>query len=329
MLVPILFGAGQPMIVLTRMSDGRSSSSWAALIAARSGVEVVDVVDRLHVPAVGLEAPGDVLAVEAQRRRAVERDRVVVVHVDHAPEPELAGERRRLRRDALHEVAVGADDVRAVVLHLCAVALTQEALGHRQADAVGEALAQRAGRDLDARRDVDAVALGVARRDRAPLPELLDVVQRDVVAGQVQRRVQPHRAVARAEHEPVPIRPRRILRVVVHDLAEEDVRERRHRHRHPGVAGVRCLRRRPWRASGRCRSPGARDRWREGRSCAQYPTCAQDLCDPSVHDPAGGADRLQRALAVAGPDLDRARARGVDGDGEALAEGVERGRRTQ
>ncbi len=44
-----------------------------------------------------------------------------------------------------------------------AEALAQEALGDRHADAVGEALAERAGRDLDAGRDVDAVALGVAR----------------------------------------------------------------------------------------------------------------------------------------------------------------------
>ena len=55
------------------------------------------------------------------------------------------------------------DRVDAVVLDLGAVALAQEALGHRHADAVGEALAERAGRDLDARRDVDAVALRVAR----------------------------------------------------------------------------------------------------------------------------------------------------------------------
>jgi len=40
--------------------------------------------------------------------------------------------------------------------------LAQELLGERHADAVGEARAERAGRDLDARRDVHAVALGVA-----------------------------------------------------------------------------------------------------------------------------------------------------------------------
>jgi len=53
-------------------------------------------VDGADVPAVGLEALVGVLAVEAQRRRAVERDVVVVVEVDDPAEAELAGERRGL-----------------------------------------------------------------------------------------------------------------------------------------------------------------------------------------------------------------------------------------
>ena len=128
-----------------------------------------------------------------------------------------------------------------VVLDLRAVALAQEALGHRHADAVGEALAQRPGGDLDARRLVDLVALGVARRLRLPLAEVLEVVHRDVVARQVQRRVQEHRAVAGAEHEAVAIGPVRIGRVVVHVAREEQVRRGRHRHRHARVSGVRLL----------------------------------------------------------------------------------------
>ena len=152
-----------------------------------------------------------------QLGRAVEGDVVVVVEVDEPPEPELAGQRRRLGRDALHEVAVGDDRVDAVVHDLGAVALAQEALGDRHADAVGEALAERAGGDLDAGRHVDAVALGMAGRERAPLAELLQLVQAQVVAAEVQRGVEQHRAVAGAEDEPVAVGPVRVLRVVVHD----------------------------------------------------------------------------------------------------------------
>ncbi len=229
------------MIDFTRISVGWLSFSSPALIARLERDEVVGVVDRQHVPAVGLEALVDVLAVEAQRRRAVERDVVVVVEVDEATEPELPGERRGLRRDALHQVAVGDDRVRAVVHDLRAVALAQVLLGHRHADAVGEALAERAGRDLDAGRHVHAVALGVAGRDRSPLAEVLDLVERQVVAREVQDGVQEHRSVAGAEHEAVAIGPRRVRRVVGHDATEEEVRRRRHGHRQAGVPGVGLL----------------------------------------------------------------------------------------
>ena len=156
------------MIDFTRISVGCVSWRLAFVDRRLERDEVVGVVDLEHVPAVGLEALGDVLDVEAQRRRAVERDRVVVVEVDEPAQPELAGQRRRLGRDALHQVAVGDDRVDVVVHHLGAVALAQEALGHRHADAVGEALAERAGRHLDAGGDVDAVALRVARASASP-----------------------------------------------------------------------------------------------------------------------------------------------------------------
>ena len=202
---------------------------------------VVGVVDVGHVPAVRLEALVDVLAVEAQRGRAVERDVVVVVEVDDPAEAELAGERGRLGGDALHQVAVGDDRVDVVVLDVLAVVLAQELLGERHADAVREARAERAGRDLDAGRDVDAVALGVARGQRAPLAKLLELLHREVVARQVQDRVEQHRAVAGAEDEAVAIGPRRIGRVVAHDAAVQDEGGGRHGHRQAGMAGVRLL----------------------------------------------------------------------------------------
>jgi hypothetical protein len=77
-------------------------------------LEVVDVGDPRDVPAVGREARRDVLA-EVQRRRALERDAVVVVEDGELAEPEVAGERRRLRGDALHHVAVAGQHPRPVV----------------------------------------------------------------------------------------------------------------------------------------------------------------------------------------------------------------------
>ena len=76
----------------------------------------------------------------------------------------MAGERARLGRDALLEVAVGGDHEGVVVDDLVAGAVEargQHALGERHADGVGDALAERAGRDLDAGR---VAVLGVAGR---------------------------------------------------------------------------------------------------------------------------------------------------------------------
>ena len=155
---------------------------------AEERVQILRVVDVLDVPAVRLEALALVLGRERERGGAVDRDVVVVVDVDEPAEPEVAGDRRRLRAEALHHVAVGADRVDPRVDDLVVrpvVAVGEEALRDRHADAVREALAERAGRRLDARR---VPVLGVTRRARAPLAELLQVVEREVVAREVERR---------------------------------------------------------------------------------------------------------------------------------------------
>ncbi len=84
-------------------------------------------------------------------------------------------------------------------------------------------------------------AFGVAGGLRAPLAELLEVLEGEAVPGQVQHRVQQHRRVTAGEHEPVAVGPIGRLRVVAHDARPEHVRERCERHRRSGVAGVRLL----------------------------------------------------------------------------------------
>ena len=83
------------------------------------------------------------------------------------------------------------------------VAIGEEALRDRHADAVREPLAERAGGRLDPRR---VTALRMAGRPRAPLPELLQVVEREVVAGEVQRRVLEDAGVPGGEDEAVAVR---------------------------------------------------------------------------------------------------------------------------
>ena len=71
-------------------------------------------------------------------------------------------------------------------------------------DPVGEALAERAGGDLDPGGEVD---LGMPRRLAAPLAELGEVVEGEPVPGQVEHGVQQDRGVAAGEDEAVAVGP--------------------------------------------------------------------------------------------------------------------------
>ncbi len=187
------------------LADGR-------LDRAVDAVDVgVAVLDAQGLPAVGRVTGQDVLG-EALLRGPVERDVVVVVEVDELSELQVSGERARLGGDPLHEIAVAHQAERPVIddrVTRTVEAVGEPALGHRHPDGVGRALAERAGRGLDARRQVE---LGVAGRPAAPLAERLQVVERQVVARQVQQAVEQRAAVARREDEAVPVGPVRVER---------------------------------------------------------------------------------------------------------------------
>ena len=113
-------------------------------------------------------------------------------------------EGRGLVAHALHQVPVARERPRAVVDELVADRVAQVALRDRHADRVREALAERTRRDLDAGGEP---VLGVPRRDAAELAEPPQLVERQVVAAQVQQRVQEDRGVAARQHEAVAVRP--------------------------------------------------------------------------------------------------------------------------
>ena len=202
--------------------------------------QVIGVLDGHGVPAVRPEARLHVLGGKAQRRLAIDRDPVVVVEIDEPAEPEMTCERRRLGGHSLHQIAVGAQREDAVIHHLSAVALAQEPLGQGHPDAVGEPLSERAGRRLHPRRHA---ALRVPRRARPPLPEALDLGQRQVIAREVQNAVEQHRAVPGGQNEAIPVRPLGIGGIESQEAAVEDVRHRCHRHRQAGMPGSRLLHR--------------------------------------------------------------------------------------
>ncbi len=203
-------------------------------------VEIVRGLTELHdMPAVRFEPLRDVVGVR-ELGRAVDRDVVVVVDEDHAPEAQVPGERRGFVADAFHQVAVAADPEDAVVAEIGAEALAQVLLVDRESDRVREALAEGAGRDLDT---LGVAVLRVTGSARGPLAELADVVELEAVPGEVEHRVEEHRRVAGGEHEPVAVRPVGLGGVVLHDARPQHVREGGERHRRSGMPRVRLLHR--------------------------------------------------------------------------------------
>ena len=81
----------------------------------------------------------------------------------------------------------------------------------------------------------------VARGAAVQLAELLEVFDRQVVAGQVQQRVDQHRAVTVGQHEAVTVGERWIARVVLEVVAPKHFGDIRHTHRGTGMAAVGFL----------------------------------------------------------------------------------------
>ena len=201
---------------------------------------VVAVRHALGVPTVRVEAGGHVLR-EGQRGWPVELDVVVVVEDDELAQAQVPGQGSGLGADPLLEVAVGADGVDVVVEQLEAgpvEARGRGGLGDRHANGVGEALAQRPGGRLDAG---GVTAFRVSGRARAELPEGLQVVERQAVAGQIEERVDQHAGVAGRQDEPVAAGPGGIGRGVAQVAGPERVGHRGHAHGGAGVARVRLL----------------------------------------------------------------------------------------
>ncbi len=201
---------------------------------------VVAAVRRLHLPAVALEAAGHVLAAEGQGGPAIDGDLVVVVEVDEAAQAVVAGEAGRLRRHPLHQVAVRDQGVDEVVLEGVpgAEPRREHGLAERHADAVGEALPQRAARDLDAR---GVPELGMARGPGVELAERLEVLDGEIEAGEVQERVEQHRAVAGREQEAVAPGPAGIPGVEAQVASPQDEGHVGRAHGQARVPAVRLL----------------------------------------------------------------------------------------
>ena len=163
-------------------------------------------VDLTHRPVVGGDTLHDVVG-DGERGVAVDRNIVLVVQNRELRQTQMTGEAERLVADALHQVAVRADDPGAVIDQRFAEPRREDALGERHADRGRQALAERACRGLDRR---VLAKFGMAGGGGVQLPKRLQLIDaHSGMAGQVQQRIEQHRAMTGGEHEPVAIGPMR------------------------------------------------------------------------------------------------------------------------
>ncbi len=144
-------------------------------------------------------------------------------------------------RDAFHQAAVADEHVGAVIDDRMTGPVElggEQALGERHADGVGQALPQRAGGGFDARRDAD---LGMSGRLRVQLPEALDFVERQVVAGQMEQARTAASSRGRSTARSGRGRATRMRRVVAQMPVPQRDRDVGHAHRHAGMSALRGL----------------------------------------------------------------------------------------
>src|SRR6266540_71946 len=110
-------------------------------------------------------------------------------------------------------------------------------LRDRHVDGIPDALAEWSRRRLHTRRDA---VLRVPGRTAAPLPKLLDVIEGEVVAGEVEDTVEQHAGVASRQHEAIAVEPVRIRWIVLEMPLPQHVRERRQRIRTGSTAIASC-----------------------------------------------------------------------------------------
>src|SRR5271166_1449500 len=117
---------------------------------------------------------------------------------------------------------------------------SKPALGNRHAYRIATSLAERAGSGF---RSWDETKFRMARCLRTPLPKLLDIVKRKIVAGQVQQGVEQHACVTVRENEAIAAGPMRIPRIVAQIAIPQCECQWGKRHRGSRMSAIRLLHR--------------------------------------------------------------------------------------
>src|SRR5579871_1389483 len=114
---------------------------------------------------------------------------ILIVQINEFSEMQMSGQRGRFLTNTLHQIAIAADCVGIVIDDLVSrpvVPRGKPSLGDRKAHAVAESLPKRPRGNLHAWRQA---ALRVTGGFAPPLSKMFDLVQRQVVPGEVQQTV--------------------------------------------------------------------------------------------------------------------------------------------
>ena len=228
-------------------ADGGAAGDQPGLVALRprlgdGGGDLVGImaVDPRHVPA-GRREAGDLVGRGRKIGRAVDGNMIVVPQHDQLAELEMAGHVDGFVRNAFHQAAVASDHIGIMIDQIVPKARVGQALGQRHAHGGGDALAERAGRRLDAQ---GMAIFRMAGGPGAELAEILQLLDRHVgIADEIMQRILQHRAMAGGQHEAVAVGPGRIGRIDIDKFREQHGGDIGHAHGHAGMAGLGFLHR--------------------------------------------------------------------------------------
>ncbi len=204
-----------------RATDNQGRTLGLGQCGLQRGTQGVDVmsVRRLDTPAPGTVFHGDVLRIhliDAGR----ELDVVGVVIHDQVVQTQVAGDAAHALRNLLLDGTVRNVGI-GLVSHPLAETGHQETLGDCGAQRHGVSLSQRTRRILDTAQHVH---LGMSRRDAAPLPQVLQILDGEI-SGERQCGIEHRRHVSRIQEEAVAERMVHAGGVVVQKLGIEQVDE--------------------------------------------------------------------------------------------------------
>src|SRR5450830_722513 len=235
------------LLVRRTEADGGLAADQGRTVAFARGLDggldlfrimTVDIAD--HLPVVGLETLGRIVG-EPAFDFAVDGDAVVVIEGDQLAQVQGTGQGSDFVGNAFHHAAITEEHIGVVVDDVVAGTVElrrQDFFRQGEAHGVGQALAERTGGGFHAR---GVAVFRVTWSAAVQLTEVLQVVDRQVVAGQVQQRVDQHRAMAVGQHEAVTVGERRVARVVLQVITPQYFGNIRHTHGGTGMAAVGFL----------------------------------------------------------------------------------------